>query len=168
MDDAALVRQVLAGNTSAYVELVQRWAGRITALCHARVGRPDLAEELAQETFVCGFEELPSLAEPARFGPWLAGLAATTCRNWLESQDRGQDSARGFTVGLTHQSGEVHRLLEAVGELPEESRIVLVLFYSQKSSYRDIAQVLDVSPATVNVRLTRARMLLRERWKPGS
>ena len=46
MDDAGLVRQVLAGNKEAYAELVVRWTGRVTALCHARLGRADLAEAL--------------------------------------------------------------------------------------------------------------------------
>src|SRR5436305_155737 len=45
MDDAALVRQVLAGQSNAYAQLVQRWAGRVLALCHSRLGRADLAEE---------------------------------------------------------------------------------------------------------------------------
>jgi DNA-directed RNA polymerase specialized sigma24 family protein len=43
-----------------------------------------------------------------------------------------------------------------------------MLFYYQKSSYRDIAHVLDVSPATVNARLTKARALLRARLSPAA
>ena len=42
MDDAELVRQVLAGNTDAYADLALRWAARVTALCHARLARADL------------------------------------------------------------------------------------------------------------------------------
>ena len=38
MSDAELVRQTLTGRTEAYEELVRRWAGRVTSLCHAKVG----------------------------------------------------------------------------------------------------------------------------------
>jgi RNA polymerase sigma-70 factor (ECF subfamily) len=174
MDDACLVRQVLAGHADAYAELVRRWAGRITALCHARVGRADLAEELAQETLVRGYEELASLSEPARFGPWLAGIAANTCRDWLKSRQNSQvhlgDAAEppapaAGPDALAEQQDELARLRRAVEALPEECRVVLLLFYYQKASYRDIAHVLDVSTATVNARLTRARALLRTRLR---
>ncbi len=176
MDDAALVRQVLAGQSNAYAQLVQRWAGRVLALCHSRLGKADLAEELAQETLVRGFEELPSLADPSRFGPWLAGIANNTCRDWLKSRQNAQVpfstlAANGQepphpeapAVDEVERRDEASRLLREVEALPEELRTVLVLFYYEKSSYRDIANLLDVSAATVNARLTRARALLRER-----
>ena len=176
MDDAALVRQVLAGRTEAYTDLVHRWAARITALCHARLGRADVAEELTQETLVRGFEQLASLADPARFGPWLAGIAANTCRDWLKSRQNSQVpfSTLGTPAGPTEAAGPSHeeaverrdeaaRLLAEVEALPEELRTIVMLYYYQDVTYRDLAQLLDVSPATVNARLTRARALLRSR-----
>jgi RNA polymerase sigma-70 factor (ECF subfamily) len=176
LDDAALVRQVLAGHTDAYAQLVRRWAGRILALCHARLARDDVAEDLAQETLVRGFEELPSLADPDRFGPWLAGIAVNTCRDWLKSRQNSQvpfstlaadgqavpqpTAPAGDEVERRDEAGWVLREVEA---LPEEYRTVVMLFYYQQASSKDIAHLLDVSPATVNARLTRARALLRAR-----
>ena len=173
-EDAALVQQVLAGRNDAYGELVLRYAGRVLALCHARIGRADLAEELAQETLVRGFEELASLAEPSRFGPWLNGIAANTCRDWLKSKQNAQvpltdtlasetASSSADPVDQAGDKDEVGRLLREVEALPEDCRTVLMLFYYEKASYRDIARMLDVSSATVNARLTRARTLLRDR-----
>jgi RNA polymerase sigma factor (sigma-70 family) len=173
MQDADLVGEVLAGNTEAYAHLVLRWTGRVTALCHARIGRADIADELAQETLVRAFEELPSLADPARFGSWLAGIAANTCRDWWKSRQNSQvpfsalsGSAPALSGGPNplaeaERADDVARLMRAVEELPEECRVVLMLFYYQQASYRDIAQLLDVSTATVNARLTKARTLLR-------
>ena len=167
-DDAVLVQQVLAGQKDAYGTLVQRYAGRVLALCHSRVGRPDLAEELAQETLVRGFEELASLADPARFGPWLAGIALNTCRDWLKSKQNGQTSLDGDAVSpavepqdQAEARDEIARLMREVQALPEDCRTVLMLFYYEKASYREIARLLDVSAATVNARLTRARSQLR-------
>ncbi len=50
-----------------------------------------------------------------------------------------------------------------VEALPEECRQVIMLYYYQDITYRQIANLLGVSPATVNARLTRARALLRDR-----
>jgi RNA polymerase sigma-70 factor (ECF subfamily) len=179
MDDAALVRQVLAGHSEAYGELVTRWAGRISALCHARVGRVEVADELAQEALLRGLEELTWLASPERFGPWLAGIAINTSRDWLKAKQTGQvpfsalgpngpQEARSPVAppdARLEQQDELRRLMAEVEALPEDLRTVLILYYYQDLTYREIAHLLDVSAATVNARLTKARALLRARLK---
>src|SRR5262245_65373373 len=88
MTDADLVRQAQAGRAPAYEELVRRWAARVLALCHARVGRAAVAEELAQETLLRGFRALRTLAQPDRFGSWLCGIAVRVCLDWYKKRDR--------------------------------------------------------------------------------
>jgi len=50
MTDAELVRRAVAGDREAFADLVRMWSPRVLALCHARVRRADVAEDLAQET----------------------------------------------------------------------------------------------------------------------
>src|SRR5438132_4942674 len=88
--DAELVRQALAGRAEAYADLVRRWAGRITALCHAKVGRADVAEDMAQEALLRGYRSLASLADSEKFGNWLCGIAVRTCLDWLKAKQRTQ------------------------------------------------------------------------------
>ena len=179
MDDAELVRQAMAGRATAYEELVRRWAARVLAVCHARVGRADAAEDLAQETLVRGWRALDTLEDAARFGPWLCGIATRACLDWLKSPKRGETTlsaldrdGRPFDAAGTdgdragsdaERREEVRSLLDEVGRLPEAYRQVLMLFYYDDLSYRDIAAALDVSAATVNARLTKARAMLRFR-----
>jgi RNA polymerase sigma-70 factor (ECF subfamily) len=178
MDDAELVRQAMAGRATAYEQLVRRWAARVLAVCHARVGRADAAEDLAQETLVRGWRALNTLEDAARFGPWLCGIATRACLDWLKSPKRGETTlsaldrdGRPFdAAGANHDGAtdaerrdEVRSLLHEVERLPEAYRQVLMLFYYDDLSYRDIAAALDVSAATVNARLTKARAMLRTR-----
>jgi RNA polymerase sigma-70 factor (ECF subfamily) len=180
MDDAELVRQAMAGKATAYEQLVRRWAARVLAVCHARVGRRDAAEELAQESLVRGWRALPSLEDAARFGPWLCGIATRACLDWLKSPKRGEVSLSALAGGDKRASAfdvagpadadddaerrdDVRTLLGEVERLPEAYRQVVMLFYYDDLSYRDIAHALDVSPATVNARLTKARAMLRAR-----
>lgn len=176
MSDAELVRQALAGRPEAFAELVRRWAGRITALCHARVGCAAAADDLAQDALLRAFRALGSLDEPAKFGPWLCQIAQRTCLNWLKARKKGQilfselspDQHRnGFAAPAPEDPNaledDLHRLRQEVAALPEECRQVLQLYYHEKVTYRELADLLGVSAATVNARLTRARMLLRER-----
>ena len=90
MSDGDLVRQALAGRSAAYEDLVRRWAAQITALCHATVGRADVAEDLAQETLLRGYQALPTLADPDKFGAWVIGIARRTCWDWLKAKQRSE------------------------------------------------------------------------------
>src|SRR3954465_14165525 len=92
MTDAELVRQTLAGTTSAYAALVRRWAARVVGVCHARVGRAAAAEDLAQETLLRAFRALPTLADAEKFGPWICGIASRTCLDWLKKSERSEVS----------------------------------------------------------------------------
>lgn len=161
MDDTALVRRSLAGDSEAYGELVRRWAGRVVAICHAHVGRADLAEEIAQETLLRGYEELPCLADPARFGPWLFEIADHACRD-LSLMAPALLASHNPKVAAVEESPAAAVLAEAE-ILPEECRTVLMLFYYEKATYRDLARLLGESVATVNARLTQARTILRDR-----
>jgi RNA polymerase sigma-70 factor, ECF subfamily len=179
MSDAELVRQTLAGRSQSYEELVRRWAGRVTALCHAKIGCATAADDVAQEALLRAYRALHSLTEPAKFGAWLCRIALHTCMNWLKSKQRSQVpfSALGPDQDPAHylcspasleQSGverdeELERLRAEVAALPEIYRQVVMLYYHQDMTYRDLAEILGVSPATINARLTRARVLLRDR-----
>lgn len=179
MTDAELVGQTLAGRREAYGELARRWAGRVLAVCHARVGRADVAEDLAQETLLRGYRALSSLSHPERFGAWLQGIALRACLDWHKDRDRdvlpfsalGRDYHPDDTLAAREDPGgpaldredERRLLLRAVEELPEDCRTAILLYYYQDVTYRELADSLGVSAATVNARLTRARALLRER-----
>jgi RNA polymerase sigma-70 factor (ECF subfamily) len=178
MSDAELVRQARAGRAEAYEELVRRWAGRVTALCHAKVRRAHTADDLAQEALLRAYRALHTLNDPERFGPWLCGIAARASLDWLKARQNAQVPFSALSpehrpdefLQDTHggeaevdRDDERRRLLEEVEALPEECRKVVMLYYYEDVTYRDVARTLGVSVATVNARLTRARALLRAR-----
>ena len=187
--DGELVRQARAGLPAAYGQLARRWAARVLAVCRARVGR-GAAEDLAQEALLRGLRGLPTLADPDKFGPWLVGIAVRTCLDWLKSaqrtevsldamvpSDRAGASAPldGMRYGedadrrdASERRDRAERLMREVEALPHAYREILMLYYFQDCTYRDLAGALGVSPATVNARLTKARAMLRTRMMAES
>lgn len=176
--DSDLVRLVQGGQTSAYEELVRRWSARVLAVCHARVRSAHTAEEMAQEAMLRGLRAIASLNDPAKFGPWLCGIASRVCLDWLKCGQARQVSldamADGSADGWFAHPGETpdeaaakhddeRRLLDEVAQLPESYREVILMYYYDDVTYSDVAQILGVSSATVNARLTKARAMLRER-----
>jgi len=181
MTDGELVRQTLAGRLAAYAELVGRWSARVLAVCRAHVGPVDIAEDLAQEALVRGLQSLATLRDPEKFGPWLRGIALRACLDWRKAKQTSQKpfssldtaaakfdpASRDDSVEtLVEHKEDCARLRAAVDELPEAYRETVWLYYSDRLTYDDLAQLLDTSRATINLRLTKARAILRERLTP--
>jgi RNA polymerase sigma factor (sigma-70 family) len=176
MTDGELVRRARAGDRAALADLAHRWAGRVVARCHAVVRHADVADDLGQEALLRALRALPSLADPAKFGPWLCGIALRVCQDWLRARRRaavpfsvlsdGQaDGVLGRPEGPPpiEVAEEQDRLWAAINDLPAELREALLLYYYQDVTYQDVAAQLDVSAATVNARLTKARAMLRSK-----
>jgi RNA polymerase sigma-70 factor (ECF subfamily) len=176
MTDGELVRLTLDGRPSAYEQLVRRWMPRVLALCHARIRTAAVAEELAQETLLRGYRSLATLESPGRFGAWLRGIAVRVCLDWIKSKQSSQVPFSQLGDGdhdpladdisgddAVAQQEEWTRLAEELERLPEQLREVLLLYYYDDMSYEEIGSLLEVSRATVNTRLAKARKLLRIR-----
>jgi len=179
MTDAELVHQTLAGRATAYDLLVRRYAARVLAVCHARVGRASAAEDLAQEALVRGLSSLKSLSDGEKFGPWICGIASRACLDWLKRAERKTVSLEGlngdnagghqpFSAAASDDPSqraelqdELARLLGAVESLPDNLREAVMLYYYEDCSYEELAARLGVSTATINARLTQARQALR-------
>ncbi len=182
MTDGEWVRRALNGDAAAYGELAARWSARVLAFCHARCGSRHVAEDLAQETLLRGLRGLATLESPEHFGPWLRGIAQRVYLDWRKAKQTSQipfsalrrdgpwddllASDADATVCDVDQTDEVRRLMREVEALDEDYREVVLLYYSHDLTYAELADLLGVSPATINMRLTKGRAALRERLLP--
>jgi RNA polymerase sigma-70 factor (ECF subfamily) len=178
-NDGTLVQQACGGSRTACDELVRRWSARVLAFCHARAGARQMAEDLAQESLLRAMRSLHTLKAPDKFGSWLFGIATRVCHDWRRNKQASQvpftclasddnpdalvSTDAGATEDEVDRQDEVRRLMDEVHLLPDKYREVLMLYYYQDMTYQDLAQILGVSFATVNARLTEARAILRER-----
>jgi RNA polymerase sigma-70 factor, ECF subfamily len=131
------------------------------------------AEDLRQEALRLAFERLDQLTDPARFGSWLLSIAANRCRNHLRDMVQrraigGDDAPPVADLGrrsalssvMARESAELIAL--AIDRLPIALREAFLLFHLQQLDYRTMAEVTGVRENTLQVRVHRARALLRQ------
>ena len=141
------------------------------------------ADDVTQEAFVRAFRGLPSFDGRADFFTWLYRITINTSLNALRAGKRGNAlSQRGSTESAhvggrpealgqnaptpAHQAqatGEVARVLAAIGELSPSLRVTLVLATIEELPHKQIAELLDIPEGTVAWRVNEARRLLRQR-----
>jgi len=177
--DAALVADVLEGDTERFGDLVGRYKNLVASFVAARVPSSEV-DDLAQEVFLRGFRTLASLRDPAAFSSWLLGIANHVCVDWHRSRRRvasldDEQAPEPAELEMPHRApqarpdAEAERdeaarlLLESLDRLPEPYRVTVVLKHMDGLSCTEIAERLGVALGTVTSRLTRAYKLLRDR-----
>ena len=87
--DAQLVARTLKGNREAFRQIVERHQNLICSLAYSALGNLAQSEDLAQETFVAAWKQLPQLREPLKLRSWLCGIVR--CLIGKELRRRGHE-----------------------------------------------------------------------------
>jgi RNA polymerase sigma-70 factor, ECF subfamily len=171
-DDLSLVERAMVGDGRAFDELYRRHRDRVARVAYLLLGDADQAQDAAQEAFLIGWRDLRRLRDPARFRPWVTGVAVNLCRRrrraaaraWqaLERQSGGRESASdegdAAAVRLAVRG--------AVDALPRRMREVVVLRFYCGFAEAEIAGALGIATGTVKSRLARARARLADALRP--
>src|SRR5437879_2515257 len=86
--DAELVARSLAGDRTAFSDIVARYQTLICSLTYSATGDVSRSEDLAQETFVAGWKRLKTLRDPERLRSWLCGIARNLINNSIRKNFR--------------------------------------------------------------------------------
>ncbi len=185
-EDAALVERCRDGDMEAYGLLVAKYQDRVFNMIYRMCGRRADAGELSQETFLKALERIGQFRGQSGFYTWLfriaanltishrrrAGLVRFQSMTGPDEFDGTQAEALTAGVAKRRQAGpqdaamsaETHRRVnQALLELDDEFRLVIILRDIEEMNYAGIAKVLGVPPGTVKSRLHRARSTLKEK-----
>ena len=183
VDDAVLVRQCREGDSAATERLIIKYQDRIYNVILKICGNRDDAAELTQETFVKFIEKIETFKGRSAFYTWLFRIAVNLTFNYCKRRVKlGMHSLDATTEGegvaylkafladddetdpaVLAQKKEVGKLvLESLGRLDEDHRVVLVLRDIEGMAYAEIAETLDIELGTVKSRLSRARANMRD------
>lgn len=169
MTDEEYVRLCLGGRPEMFRHLVTRYESVLIKHLTGRLGDENEAAEAAQEAMVRSYFALPRLKQAGSFFPWLLGIADRVARE-LRRGRRRHPAALDFAAVADlpgpdlavqdSQSGP--ELSQAVAELPEAYKEVILMRFYGGQSCAEIGRNLGVSLGTVTSRLSRAYALLRQ------
>lgn len=183
--EVTLARELLAGDLRAFDRLVDVFRPKLFQYSMLMCGQREDAEEIAQDTLLKVFESFDQLREPGHVRAWVFRIAKNACQMKrrksvfaparelsLEELMPAREGDGAHAIEIADWSalpedellrGELKRVLaEAIAELPELYRPVLLLRDVEELSTEEAAQVLDVSVDVVKQRLHRARLAVRK------
>jgi RNA polymerase sigma-70 factor (ECF subfamily) len=184
--DSELIQAINNGQVEKFEELVARYEQKLFNFSLRMCRDHQDAEDMVQDTFLNVFRYLQDFRFESKFKNWLYKVAASTCIKKRRKSKYAPDRELSLDEFLPANASEVaeqvpdwallpldkvlnEELSEAINQgilsLPKKYRMVIVLRDIEGFSTADTAQILNLSPANVKVRLHRARLFLRDKLK---
>lgn len=163
---------MLTDRRARFEEIYEAYSGLILAYAARRTSDVNDAADVVAETFTVAWRRLNDVPEGEAARPWLYGVARRVLANQRRGLERRIRLYERLQAELTEAAGDSSSVddegdlvlvAEALAQLPDRDRELLTLVAWDGLSREDIAAMLECSPATVRVRLHRARKRLAQR-----
>ena len=139
-----------------------RWCAAFCGACSART--PELADDLAQETFIKAHRGLRGFRGAASFHTWLCAIAANELRaEWRRRARREQflDEEPGDEASMEKDPGLTRDLAQGLASLPEAQRAALVLCFEHGLTHEEAAAAMGCPLGTLKSHVLRGKARLR-------
>src|SRR4051812_22646324 len=166
VDEQRLVRASQQGDHEAFENLVRQHQRMIHSLTYRMTGSWSDAQDLAQETFLHAFRQLPNFRGDAKFSSWLYRIAVNQCLNWKKRaahQTRlGQQwQDEQLEPGTPDNEDAAHEVQQALLKLKPNQRAAIVLTTYDGLNHAEAARLIGCSETTVSWYLFTARSKLK-------
>ena len=185
--DYELIQSIINDSSQkAFEELVNRYQPLVTKTCLGFVSSLADAEDIAQEVFIEVYQSLGNFRHESKLSTWLYRVAVNKSLNFVRKEKRHRavrsiesffglgDNGKSNSMEVASQSGSnadsrieqqenKQMLKRALGSLPKNQRIAFVLSKYHELSYKEIAEVMDVTLSSVESLLFRAKQNLQKK-----
>lgn len=168
---AALVQK---GNKELFGALMDRYERKLFSYGRKFLTGQDNIEDVVQEVFIKTYQNIRGFDTSQKFSPWIYRIAHNTFVNALRKNAKSPLRFFDFDTFTAHPVYEdttpVEKEQKRVGEIIDKGldkltpgyREIIILYYIENLSYKEIADILHVPIGTVSVRLLRAKKALKK------
>ncbi|KAF6584352.1 MULTISPECIES: RNA polymerase sigma factor [Paenibacillus] len=177
IDIERIIERIRSGDRQAFREIVELYSKHVFHVAYSVLHDSKEAEDAAQEAFVQVYKSLPQYRNEG-FKTWLSRIALHKALDIKRKQDRRPaeliDVAQSLVQLPSPDEDVLARLIreeqtvelsQKIAQLPQQHRDIIQAYYMQGKTYDQIAEETQVALKTVESRLYRARLWIRNHWK---
>ncbi|MGM9713754.1 MAG: RNA polymerase sigma factor [Prevotella sp.] len=170
MEDRTLIDSIRKGDTRLFREVMRRYTPLIYNKALGITHDEETAREATQQCFIKAYDRLDCW-NGKQLGPWLSAIAMHTALDIISKRKRRRESSieddkRVRQVAETEYSDErerqLQRLEDAVGQLPENDRMLIEMHYYQSVKTEEIARRTGMTQTNILVKLHRIREKIKK------
>ncbi len=172
IEERELIRKLKKGNEDAYIYLLDIYGSRLLKTCYLVLKDEKEAEDVVQETFLRVFSHINSFRGNSSLYTWVYRIALNLCKDKrktirefeiyediIESKERVED--------VVFNSIDREILRKELFNLNSIYKEILILFYFEELSIKEISQILEEKEGTIKSRLSRGRLILKDAIERG-
>lgn len=150
-----------------FEDIYELYWQKIFRLCMGYVNDSEMAQDLAQETFIIVWQQLPKFRNESSIGTWIFRIASNNCLRQIEKEKRF--SKTDLPINLEEKKQEsmepqIQMLYQFISELPETDRIIISLELEEVKQ-AEIALITGLSEANIRVKIHRIKEKLTQKFK---
>lgn len=165
--EGILIKNLKMGHEDAYRQVVEAYGSKLLRTCYLILRDRDEAEDVVQETFIKVFHKMDTFKENSSLYTWIYTIALNISRDRLrKKQDMItlEDDFVGNDDVETQVEMSIDRelLRKELFKMNQLYREVMVLFYFEELSIKEISELLNEKEGTIKSKLSRGRNILRQ------
>lgn len=177
LSDSSLIEAIVNGESQLFDQLVTRYRTPVFRFILKHINNPEIAEDLAQDTFLSAYQNLHTFRKDAKFSTWLLGIARNKILNDINRAGKKRSRLVSDDVLNSHFSdGDtpdealekkqmLSSLKDAIDQLGDDLKQVVVSVSMEGLSYEDVSRIMEIPVGTVKSKLFRARTILKDKLK---
>ena len=183
MSENEILEQLQKGSETAFSELVEKYKRQVINTCYGMVHNTEDAEDIAQDVFIEVFRSIQNFRADSKISTWLYRIAVNRSLNYIRDNKKRkwfqsfEDLVKEKNNQLQHQTSEnpgvelenlqrANILHDAISSLPENQKTAFTLNKYEDLSYKEIAEIMETSVASVESLIHRAKTGLQKNYTP--
>lgn len=172
--DEELANMIQKGDTEKFGELMNRYEKKLSHYGRRFLSNQDNIEDVVQEVFIKAYQNIQSFDISRSFSSWIYRIAHNTFINSLKKHQRGPLYVFDFDTIMAHpiyedptekerEQKEMKVMLDkGLDQLSSDYKEIIILYYLEELSYKEISDILHIPIGTVGIRLKRAKVALQK------
>ncbi|MBU1261060.1 MAG: RNA polymerase sigma factor [Planctomycetes bacterium] len=164
----SLIHRLQSGESAAFADFIARYQQQVFLCCRTLGLNTAETEDVASETFMAVYQGIGKYTGRAKLSTWLWKIAYNKAISFLRQKIRRQKLQEKLQKKYKEETSDVtwggneEIVWDVVKKLPQDQAMVIVLYYRQEKSVKEIASIMKKGQNTIKVNLFRGREKLKE------
>lgn len=168
-----LIEKAKKGNIEAFTQLIMNLENDLYKIAKTRITNEADIEDAIQETLIEVYKSIKKLREPQKFKKWLITILINKCNRIYRKKHKKDISIDEYNLDkilINYNSSDIENDLNfysLLKQLKYEERIVIILYYMEEYSVKDIKDILHMNENTIRTNLYRAKQKIKNNYEGG-
>ena len=145
-----------------FIEQIEKYKKQMYVVAYSILKNSTDAEDVVQEALLTSYERLHTLQDEEKFKPWLMRILVNQAKMYIRKNSRIVYIGNEEEIDQVTPKNNYEEIWDVVLSLNSKLSLVVILYYSQGYSVKEISKIAGIPAGTVKSRLSKARELLRK------